>query len=207
MALRGIFIIGVALGAYVAPAAAQSCPSEYAACDNGGCCLSAEQCCPSLDDGCCSSATPYCCGDGTCAATPSDCELPGRAECDGYAVPCGGGCAPAGSDCCDLVGHYCPPESMCTSDTTCVRGDTPALASEVAVASQPDGTNGPATVEPPFKDPKDATDRSCSIVAPAFESTPEPWLWLIAAAALSIRRRSSAHREARTRRTGQRSEK
>jgi hypothetical protein len=188
MSLRGIFIIGIAIGADVTPAAAQSCPSEYAACDNGGCCLSAEQCCPTLDDGCCSTATPYCCGDGTCAATPSQCEFQGRSECDGYDVPCGAGCAPAGSDCCDLIGHYCPPESMCTSDTTCVLGDMPRLAREVA-ASTPEGTNAPTRLAPPFKDPEDATDRSCSIVVPAFGGTRMPWLWLIAAASLSSRRR------------------
>jgi hypothetical protein len=182
------FALTVAVATWVAPAAGQSCPTEYAACDNGGCCLSAEQCCPTMEDGCCSSATPYCCGNGTCAATPSQCELDGRSECDGYDVPCGGGCAPAGSDCCDRVGHYCPPESMCTSDTSCVFGDMPRLALEVAVASLPDGVSAPG-LSPPFEDPPDATDRSCSLAAPALGRPALPWLLLLAAAGLSLRRR------------------
>jgi hypothetical protein len=197
MKICGISIIVGALAAYAAPAAAQSCPSEYAACDNGGCCLSAEQCCPTFEDGCCSASTPYCCGDGTCAATPSQCQIAGRPECDGYDVPCGGGCAPAGSECCDLFGHYCPPESMCTSDTTCVLGAMPTLALEVPIVSAPGGPGAPANVSPPFKDPADATERSCSIVAPGLvepsPSTPEKrWAWLIAAALLGSRRRRSA---------------
>jgi hypothetical protein len=194
MSLRRIFSFGVALAAVsasVATAAAQSCPSAYAACDNGGCCLSAEQCCPALADGCCNSATPYCCGDGTCAATPSQCELQGRPQCDGYDVPCGAGCAPAGSDCCDLAGHYCPPESMCTSDTGCVLGDTPALARLVAAVSQPDAPDGSESLAPPFEDPANATDRSCILRAEAHGNAPRPWLWLLAAAAFSVRRRAS----------------
>jgi hypothetical protein len=178
----------VAIGAWAAPAVGQSCPPEYAACDNGGCCLSAEQCCPRMEDGCCSAATPYCCGDGTCAATPSQCETSARSECDGYDVPCGGGCAPAGSDCCDLVGHYCPPESMCTSDTSCVFGAMPRLALLVAVASEPDSTAAPS-LSPPFEDPPDATERSCGLATPALGQRAQPWLLLLAAVGLSLRRR------------------
>ncbi|HTV25236.1 MAG TPA: hypothetical protein VMG12_41365 [Polyangiaceae bacterium] len=171
-----------------APALAQVCPSDYTACDNGGCCLSSEQCCPRAADGCCSSSTPYCCGDGTCAATPSQCASAGRTTCDGYDVPCGGGCAPAGSDCCDLAGHYCPPESMCTSETTCVFGATPRLASQVAVVVRPDEAEA-ARPSAPFHDPEDATERSCSLVRPG-AVTPAPLPWLVLAAALLCGRRS-----------------
>jgi hypothetical protein len=178
-------------------AKAQQCPSEYTACDNGGCCLSSEQCCPTAAEGCCSSSTPYCCGDGTCAATPSQCaSTGGRAACDGYDVPCGGGCAPAGSDCCDLAGHYCPPESMCTSETTCVFGDTPTLAREVALTPLPEEVQGPG-LAPPFRDPEDATKRSCSLGLPA-AAEPSRLGWLaLAAALLAGRRTSRAPREAR----------
>jgi hypothetical protein len=177
-------VIAIALAASAAPAVAQSCPDTYSTCDNTGCCLSAEQCCPSVEDGCCSSSTPYCCGDGSCAATPSQCQLAGQPQCDGYDVPCGGGCAPAGSDCCDLVGHYCPPESMCTSDTTCVRGAEPGLAQLVAVATQ---TEEDASLSPPFEDPEDATRRSCGMGSA--QGTPPPaWPWLIAVASLATRR-------------------
>lgn len=170
-------------------AEAQQCPTEYTSCDNGGCCLSSEQCCPTAAEGCCSSSTPYCCGDGTCAATPSQCASAGRAACDGYAVPCGGGCAPAGSDCCDLAGHYCPPESMCTSETTCVFGDMPTLAREVAVTPRPDELPGPR-LAPPFRDPEEATERSCSL-GPAAAGGPSRLGWLALAAALLGGRRVS----------------
>jgi hypothetical protein len=180
-------ILWIVLAAAATPAAAQSCPTEDAACDNGGCCLSAEQCCPALEDGCCSSSTPYCCGDGTCAATPSQCPLAGRVVCDGYDVPCGLGCAPAGSDCCDLVGHYCPPESMCTSDTTCVLGDMPTLA-QLTASSLPSESEATASVSPPFRDPEDATDRSCSIAAAPLARRANGWFWLLATA-LWLRRR------------------
>jgi hypothetical protein len=172
-----------------APAEAQQCPSEYTACDNDGCCLSSEQCCPTMAEGCCSSSAPYCCGDGTCAATPSQCASAGRAACDGYDVPCGGGCAPAGSDCCDLAGHYCPPESMCTSGTTCVFGDRPTLAQVVAVTLRPDDVQS-AGPSPPFSDPEDATQRSCSLRLPV-AGEPSRLSWLALAAALLCRRRSS----------------
>ncbi len=176
-------------------AEAQQCPGEYTACDNGGCCLSSEQCCPTKAEGCCTSSAPYCCGDGTCAATPSQCASAGRAACDGYDVPCGGGCAPAGSDCCDLAGHYCPPESMCTSDTTCVFGDRPTLAREVAVTLRPDEVQGPR-LSPPFRDPEDATQRSCSLQWPT-AGEPSRLEWLALAAALLFRRRTSRSGAAR----------
>jgi hypothetical protein len=185
-----------------APAEAQQCPSEYTACDNDGCCLSSEQCCPTMAEGCCSSSAPYCCGDGTCAATPSQCASAGRAACDGYDVPCGGGCAPAGSDCCDLAGHYCPPESMCTSETTCVFGDRPTLAQQVAVTLRPDDVQG-GRPSPPFSDPEDATQRSCSLRRPPPSDEPSQLSWLALAAALLCRRgvsRAGAARGARERR-------
>jgi hypothetical protein len=181
----GLLLAGLGLPAR---ADAQQCPSEYTACDNGGCCLSSEQCCPTMAEGCCSSATPYCCGDGTCAATPSLCASAGRPACDGYDVPCGGGCAPAGSDCCDLAGHYCPPESMCTSETTCVLGDTPALARQVAVTARPDAVQGPS-LSPPFRDPEDATERSCGL-RPAAAGEASHLGWLALAALLLCRRRA-----------------
>jgi hypothetical protein len=187
----GLVLVHLVLVSLVLPARAeaQQCPSEYTACDNGGCCLSSEQCCPTKAEGCCSSSAPYCCGDGSCAATPSQCASAGRATCDGYDVPCGGGCAPAGSDCCDLAGHYCPPESMCTSETTCVFGDMPTLAREVAVIVRPDAAQGPG-LAPPFRDPEDATQRSCSLQRPA-AGEPSRLSWLALAAALLCLRRTS----------------
>jgi hypothetical protein len=186
-----LVLASLALGSFAlpAPVEAQQCPSEYTACDNGGCCLSSEQCCPTMAEGCCSSSTPYCCGDGTCAATPSQCASAGRAACDGYDVPCGGGCAPAGSDCCDGAGHYCPPESRCTSETTCVFGDRPTLALEVAVTRQPDEAPG-ARPSPPFGDPEDPTQRSCGLRPPA-SGAPSRLSWLALAAVWLWRRRTS----------------
>jgi len=180
------FWSGLAMFALAAPAAAQVCPDEYAACDNGGCCLSAEQCCPNIEDGCCNSSTPYCCGDGTCAATPSQCGSAGRSPCDGYDVACGGGCAPAGSDCCDLAGHYCAPETTCTSETTCVLGDTASLALVVAQPNAPGAGGAAAGLSPPFKDPEDATDRSCAL---GHTRDAKGWLLALGAAAWLGRRR------------------
>jgi len=195
LAFLAVALCVTALGA-AAPASAQECPSEYTACDNGGCCLSSEQCCPRMADGCCSSSAPYCCGDGTCAATPSQCPAAGRSTCDGYDVPCGGGCAPAGSDCCDLAGHYCPPESMCTSETTCVFGDVPTLAREVAVVRRPDEVEGGPRLSPPFRDPEDATERSCTIARPA-AGEPSSLGWFALAAALLSGRRALRARAGR----------
>jgi hypothetical protein len=194
LGLVGLGLVVVEL-AWAGRALAQQCPSEYTACDNGGCCLGSEQCCPTMAEGCCSSSAPYCCGDGTCAATPSQCASAGRARCDGYDVPCGGGCAPAGSDCCDLAGHYCPPESMCTSETTCVLGDVPGLAREVAVPPRPDEAPG-LRLSPPFRDPEDATERSCSLRRTA-AGEPSRLGWLALGAALLGRRRASRARSAR----------
>jgi hypothetical protein len=149
--------------AWAVPAHAQSCPSQYTACDNGGCCLSSEQCCPGIEDGCCSSATPFCCPGGGCAATPSQCETAALTACDGYDVPCGNGCAPAGSDCCDLAGHYCGPESMCTSDTSCVLGDVPSLALQVTATPRPEEEPSGPKVDAPYADPPSASDRSCDM--------------------------------------------
>jgi hypothetical protein len=142
---------------------AQSCPTQYTACDNGGCCLSSEQCCPGIEDGCCSSATPFCCPGGGCAATPSQCVTSTRTACDGYDVPCGNGCAPAGSDCCDLTGHYCGPESMCTSDTSCVLGDMPSLALQVEPVPRPEAKPSGPDLDPPYSNPPEASDRSCAM--------------------------------------------
>jgi hypothetical protein len=177
---------GLAAVALASPAAAQSCPNEYAACDNGGCCLSSEQCCPSMEEGCCNSSTPFCCGDGTCAATPSQCASSGRALCDGYDVPCGGGCAPAGSDCCDLDGHYCAPETTCTPAGTCVLGDRTSLALTVALPTAPGDEGEAAGPSRPFDDPEDATERSCAM-GHARDSS--DWLLALGAAAWLRRRR------------------
>jgi MYXO-CTERM domain-containing protein len=179
-----------------AAAGAQVCPSSYSTCDNGGCCLSAEQCCSRAEQGCCSSATPFCCEDGTCAATPSQCGSVARADCDGYDVPCGGGCAPAGSDCCDVAGHFCPPESMCTSGTTCVRGATATIASQVEVTAESENASRGPVVAAPYADPGEATDRSCSMAQPA-SAAAAPAAWLMLALGLlglgwrrGVRRRS-----------------
>jgi hypothetical protein len=146
-----------------APAFAQSCPAQYAACDNGGCCLTSEQCCTDIEDGCCNSATPFCCPGGGCAATPSQCERTTATRCDGYDVPCGSGCAPAGSDCCDLAGHYCGPESMCTSETGCLLGIVESPALEVTVLSTPEAQPTRPDLPAPFSDPPAASERSCEL--------------------------------------------
>jgi hypothetical protein len=147
------------LGTWVNLARGQQCPAEFSACDNGGCCLSSEQCCPEAADGCCSSYAPYCCGDGSCAASPGQCD--GKPKCQDYDLPCGEGCAPAGSQCCDDEGHYCEPESTCTSTTTCVLGSTPALALRVVAVPVPGAA--PPPLRSPLKDPTDASARSCSV--------------------------------------------
>lgn len=168
-----------------APAISQSCPAAHAACDNGGCCLSSEQCCPTLEEGCCSSATPYCCGDGTCAAAPSQCGQP-SAGCQGYDVPCGDGCAPAGADCCDAEGHYCPPESMCGSETTCLSGEASLPATLVEPTRVP--VISEARVLSPVADPPNASGRSCAL-SPAATSRSGTSLPLLLGAAWTLRAR------------------
>ncbi|HEU4577985.1 MAG TPA: hypothetical protein VFS67_07010 [Polyangiaceae bacterium] len=151
------------------PARAQSCPSNYAACDNGGCCLASDQCCPTIEEGCCPGHTPFCCGDGSCAASPGDCASAGRNTCNGYDIPCGPGCAPAGSQCCDLAGHYCAPQGVCTSEISCVAGEQVSPALQVLPSSSPE----PAELErmpSPIANPPDGTDRSCAFAPLA----PEP---------------------------------
>lgn len=154
-------LIAASAATWVGAALGQTCPQAHSACDNGGCCPSADQCCPTLAEGCCSSSTPYCCGDGTCAASPSRCGAPGATRCEGYDVPCGEGCAPAGADCCDNDGHYCPPESMCGSETTCLTGEDPSPALLVmppaaAVVSRERAAS-------PVTDPASASGRSCAL--------------------------------------------
>jgi hypothetical protein len=146
------------------PAYAQlACPADYAACDTGGCCLSSEKCCPSVTDGCCSPYVPYCCGNGTCAASPSECMNAGQARCADYQIPCGSGCAPPGSDCCDEAGHYCPPTMTCESETTCLLGlmEEPVLL--VTPAAAPVQPGVPTAPPSPFTDPPNARSRSCEL--------------------------------------------
>lgn len=189
-------LLGAAGLCWGGPASAQSCPDTHAACDNGGCCLSSDQCCPTLAEGCCGSLTPYCCGDGTCAASPSQCGDPGAAECQGYDIPCGGGCAPAGADCCDDEGHYCPPESMCGSATTCLAGDEALAASLVAPPSPISGPSEPRALSP-AADPSNASGRSCALSSgpaprPASTETARFGILLLAALLGARRRRAES---------------
>jgi MYXO-CTERM domain-containing protein len=174
------------------PARAQSCPGGYSSCDNGGCCLTSDQCCPMLAEGCCAPATPFCCGDGSCAASPPECANAGRNTCTGYEIPCGRGCAPAGSQCCDLSGHYCPPQGMCTSETTCRSGNDESAARLVVSTSAAPPLSAPELEASPLLDPADGTERSCALAATpsaantAFGGLP---LALIVAVAWARRRR------------------
>lgn len=178
------------LGA-AAPAAAQSCPSGYAGCDNGGCCPNSAQCCPTLLEGCCDAATPFCCGDGTCAASPAEC-MGGRSRCGDYDIPCGDGCAPAGSQCCDFAGHYCPPQGVCTSETTCIAGNAEGDALLVVSAAMTPAPVVPERASSPLRNPAAGTARSCALQGgtsrrPFAESLA---LLLLVGAALLGRRRS-----------------
>jgi hypothetical protein len=158
------------LAATAAPSArAQSCPSNYAACDNGGCCLASDQCCPTVEEGCCPGNTPFCCGDGSCAASPGDCASAGRNTCNGYDIPCGSGCAPAGSQCCDLAGHYCAPQGVCTSETACIAGDQGSPALTVLPSSSPEPADTLDRMPSPIANPPNGTERSCAF-APAARS-------------------------------------
>jgi hypothetical protein len=89
---------------------------------------------------------------------------------------------------------------MCTSETTCVLGNVPALAREVALPLRPDEAAG-QTLSPPFRDPEDATERSCSVRQTA-AGEPSRFGWLALVAALFGRRRASRVRAARA--TGER---
>jgi MYXO-CTERM domain-containing protein len=176
------------LGSASLPAHAQSCPSGYGACDNGGCCLNSAHCCTEIADGCCGASTPFCCGDGTCAASPSECGNASGMTCPGFDVPCGAGCVPAGSDCCDDQGHYCAPQSFCTSEIACLTGldaSDALLAEAMSVDAPPAEVARPIS---PLLDPPNGTARSCALSAP----TPPPasgWELLAAGVALAVARR------------------
>jgi hypothetical protein len=172
----------LALSSAAELAHAQSCPSGYAACDNGGCCKSTEQCCPNAAE-CCDSFAPYCCGDGTCAASPSECGNPAGPTCSAYDIPCGPGCAPAGSACCDAVGHYCGPQGICTSALTCVAGDVVSAALTAVPASVPGNADAARSVSP-LKDPPDGSARSCAFRAPARSGVDERVSAVLASLAL-----------------------
>jgi hypothetical protein len=143
-----------------------------------------------LAEGCCDSATPFCCGDGTCAASPAECGNIGRTSCGDYDIPCGEGCAPAGSQCCDFAGHYCPPQGVCTSETTCIAGTVEGealLVVSVPVESPQPIT--PARAISPLRNPPDGTDRSCAIAPGASGSRLADWLGvLLLASAVIVRR-------------------
>jgi hypothetical protein len=170
---------------WAAPATAQvpgvgTCPSGES-CGDGTCCASSDLCCPTPADGCCDEATPYCCGDGLCAVSPSACPLAAAGDaststCNGYDVPCGHGCAAAGSDCCDSDGRYCPPGATCTSEAICSDGTRAGLVT--------------ATQEPrvsPLGNPPDAISRSCAMARgrDALPSRLSPLCLLAVAAALA----------------------
>jgi hypothetical protein len=191
MTNSGILLLGVlGLGTWAEPGRSQVCPSQYSACDNGGCCPSAGQCCELAEDGCCGSATPYCCADGRCAASPGLCGGSGVPVCPGYAVPCGNGCAPAGSDCCG-DGNYCDPETKCESPTTCVVG---TMITPTAVVTPTDIPEPGEGLISPIADPEEATARSCAISGPLSGSgqgsAPVFLAALVATSAWLTRRRS-----------------
>ncbi|MEY4550618.1 MAG: hypothetical protein RL685_6813 [Pseudomonadota bacterium] len=174
----------------VRPAAAQSCPSSYASCDNDGCCPISAQCCPKLTDGCCDAATPFCCGDGTCAVSPAECGNIGRTSCSDYDIPCGGGCAPAGSQCCDVAGHYCPPQGVCMSETSCLSGDQPSAALLIVATPAAQQAAAPERTPSPLLNPPDGTDRSCAL-RPRGAAAPVPeWLGLVLLVGAGLLRRS-----------------
>jgi hypothetical protein len=196
MTRAGLLFLGsVTLGSWAEPAWSQSCPSEYSACDNGGCCPSSGQCCPTLAEGCCTSYAPYCCGDGTCATSPGECATADAPACSGYSIPCGAGCAPAGSDCCDDQGYYCDPESRCDSQRTCAFGENILAASLVIPTSTPSSAPDRQRIISPLNDPEDAAERSCSITRGVRGSgSGQPVLWgaLSWVAAAGLRRRRPA---------------
>ncbi len=185
--LRACLALWLCLASAV-PAAAQSCPSGYAGCDNGGCCPSSAQCCPTLIEGCCDAATPFCCGDGTCAASPAGCTG-GRSSCGDYDIPCGDGCAPAGSQCCDFAGHYCPPQGVCTSETSCIAGNVESAALLVVSIPPAPQPAAPERASSPLANPPDGTDRSCTLSRPpgARPASGLSWLALAALALLRCR--------------------
>jgi hypothetical protein len=167
-ARRLVALALLALGSWSWPVRAQSCPGGYSSCDNGGCCLNSDQCCPLLEEGCCAASTPFCCGDGTCAASPSECANAGRNTCTGYDIPCGKGCAPAGSHCCDpSAGYYCPPQGICTSEIKCRAGDVESVAKLVASTAALPSASTPERNASPLLDPADGTERSCALAAAA----------------------------------------
>ena len=193
-----LWLILLLLGGVSRPAQAQSCPSGYGACDNGSCCLNSEQCCPKLAEGCCPAHTPFCCGDGTCASSPSECGNANGVRCPGFGLPCGLGCISAGSDCCDDEGHYCEPQSICSAATTCLTGldSSPAKLVDATPADEPP----PATARrvSPILDPPDGTARSCALSPPgvgpsaaASNAGASGWgLLAIGVALAGVRRRS-----------------
>lgn len=166
----------LAIATWSAPADAQGCPSAYSACDNGGCCLNSDQCCPTLEGGCCALATPFCCGDGTCAASPPECANAGRNTCIGYDIPCGKGCAPAGSHCCDPIGgYYCPPQGICTTETTCRAGNEGSTAKLVVPTSPIPSASLEEQTASPLVDPANGTERSCALVSGVVPFTAVPF--------------------------------
>ena len=174
-----------------APVQAQVCPTDYSLCSSGVCCSNAAQCCPTAAEGCCAFATPYCCGDGTCAIAPDQCAGAdgGASSCGDYDVPCGIGCIPAGSDCCSDAGRFCLPGSTCQSSETCgpqVGDAAPQAAfhvrppddagteagTDASNASGQGGTDGGGTAAAvsevsPLGDPANAGRRSCSVSSKA----------------------------------------
>lgn len=155
-------LVLLSLGGVSRSAQAQSCPSGYGACDNGSCCLNSEQCCPNIAEGCCPAHTPFCCGDGTCASSPSECGNASSVTCPGFDVPCGLGCISAGSECCDDEGHYCAPQSIC-SGGACLTGldSSPSRLVEPKPENEP--SSAPARRISPILDPPDGTARSCAL--------------------------------------------
>jgi hypothetical protein len=155
----GLLMAVLGLGAAVdGPARAQTCAPNEKLCAGGACCA-AGLCCPTTVTGCCDEGAPYCCGDGTCAVTPSACAGASSGTnvgCAGYDLPCGAGCIPAGADCCD-GNHYCPPTTVCASPSvTMCTNRTSEPVTEAYLVTLPEPLS-------PLDAPANATSRSCAL--------------------------------------------
>ncbi len=72
-----------------------------------------------------------------CTFDTSGCQsCPGQIECEGL-------CAPIGADCCEGLGGWCAPGSVCTGTQICCAADTPKFCGAACVATDgvccPDG--------------------------------------------------------------------
>lgn len=168
------------------------CPALQNACGSDVCCAVHDICCSAGRGACCPVSTPYCCGDGTCAVTPTACGSESEPLCPEYQISCGGLCIEAGSDCCNDDGDYCPPTQICTEDACTVAGQIRARIRK----GDPHAAGGGYLM--PTADPL-GPRRTCGVVAAVANETPSAWLliwlalivWRCARVASLARRRSS----------------